>query len=121
MLHCTLYSPFSDVSSSAPYAQAVAWAVQEGITNGTSATTFSPAEVCNRATVVTFLWRYMGKPESTTASGFTDVVAGAWFEEPINWAVENGVTNGVGGGLFDVNGICNRAQVVTFLHRALVK
>ena len=114
-------SPFTDVSINDWYAPAVLWAVEKGITTGTSATTFSPFEVCNRTTVVTFLWRYMGEPEVSTACGFSDVPAGAWFEAPINWAVEEGITNGIGNNLFDVLGVCNRVQVVTFLHRLMAK
>ena len=114
-------SPFTDVSINDWYAPAVLWAVEKGITTGTSATTFSPFEVCNRTTVVTFLWRYMGEPEAETACGFSDVPAGAWFEAPINWAVEEGITNGIGNNLFDVLGVCNRVQVVTFLHRLMAK
>ena len=116
----TTVSPFTDVKADDWYAPAVLWAVEQGITTGTSETTFSPFEVCNRTTVVTFLWRYMGEPEATVSCGFSDVPAGAWFEAPINWAVENGVTNGIGGNLFDVLGVCNRAQVVTFLYRTFV-
>ena len=111
--------PFEDVTETDFFYESVVWAVKEQITTGTSDTTFDPFQICNRATVVTFLWRYMGEPKADTDSGFTDVVDGAWYEAPINWAVETEVTNGVGGGLFDVNGICNRAQVVTFLYRAL--
>ena len=113
-------NPFDDVKESDWYYKAVMWAIEEGITTGTSASTFSPGVVCNRATVVTFLWRYMDEPQAATDSGFTDVQAGAWYEAPINWAVEHGVTNGVGGGLFDVGSPCNRAQVVTFLYRTFV-
>ena len=114
-------SPFTDVSINDWYAPAVLWAVEKGITTGTSATTFSPFEVCNRTTVVTFLWRYMGEPKAETACGFSDVPAGAWFEAPINWAVEEGITNGIGNNLFDVLGVCNRVQVVTFLHRLMAE
>ena len=115
----TTVCPFTDVSINDWYAPAVLWAVEKGITTGTSETTFSPFEVCNRTTVVTFLWRYMGEPEASTACGFSDVPAGAWFEAPINWAVEEGITNGIGNNLFDVLGVCNRVQVVTFLHRLM--
>ena len=114
-------SPFEDVPSDAWYAPAVLWAVEEGITEGTSETTFSPFEVCNRTTVVTFLWRYMGEPEASAPCGFSDVPAGAWYEPPISWAVEAGVTNGISEDLFDVMGVCNRVQVVTFLHRLLAE
>ena len=113
-------NPFIDVPEGI-FLEPVLWAVEKGITTGTSATTFSPFEVCNRTTVVTFLWRYMGEPEASTACGFSDVPAGAWFEAPINWAVEEGITNGIGNNLFDVLGVCNRVQVVTFLHRLMAK
>ena len=114
-------SPFTDVSINDWYAPAVLWAAEKGITTGTSATTFSPFEGCNRTTVVTFLGRYMGEPEASTACGCSDVPAGAWFEAPINWAVEEGSTNGIGNNLFDVLGVCNRVQVVTFLHRLMAE
>ncbi|MBQ7230157.1 MAG: S-layer homology domain-containing protein, partial [Oscillospiraceae bacterium] len=87
----------------------------------TSATTFSPMGVTNRAQAVTFLWRYLDEPTSTATNDFTDVVAGMWYEAPINWAVENGVTNGMGDGTFGINNPCNRAHAVTFMYRALAK
>ena len=113
-------NPFADVKESDWYYKAVMWAVEEGITTGTSATTFTPGQVCNRATVVTFLWRFMDEPPAAADSGFTDVQDGAWYEAPINWAVEKGITNGTGGGRFDVGSACSRAQVVTFLYRTFV-
>ncbi len=113
-------NPFVDVQESDFYYQAVRWAVEKGITNGLDATHFGPYANCNRAQVVTFLWRTMGEPASAAEVGFTDVVDGQFYAEPVAWAVENGITNGMGDGTFGVNGICNRAQVVTFLYRAYV-
>ena len=115
----TTVNPFTDVKESDFFYKAVLWAVEEGITKGTSDTTFNPSGICIRAEVITFLWRYMGEPEVDTDSGFSDVVAGAWYEAPINWAVEAGVTNGMGDGTFGAAQTCTRAQVVTFLYRAM--
>ena len=117
----TTVNPFTDVKTTDFYYKAVLWAVEEGITTGTSATTFSPMGVTNRAQAVTFLWRYLDQPAATTGNDFTDVVAGMWYEAPINWAVENGVTNGMGDGTFGINNPCNRAHAVTFMYRALAK
>ena len=115
----TTVNPFTDVKEGDFFYKAVLWAVEEGITKGTSDTTFNPSGICIRAEVITFLWRYMGEPEVDTESGFSDVVAGAWYEAPINWAVEAGVTNGMGDGTFGAAKTCTRAQVVTFLYRAM--
>ena len=114
-------NPFTDVKENDFFYKAVLWAVEKGITNGISATEFGAYSVTNRAQAVTFLWRYLGQPESTGSNSFTDVVAGMWYEAPINWAVENGVTNGMGDGTFGINGNCNRAQAVTFLYRAIAE
>ena len=119
----TTENPFVDVNEAHFYYKAVLWAVEEGITNGTSATTFAPFAKCTRAQVVTFLYRALGEPEvASTESGFTDVTdPKLYFYAPVLWAVENGITNGVGDGSFGINKICDRAQVVTFLYRAYVK
>ena len=112
-------NPFVDVKETDFYHKAVLWAVETGITNGLDATHFGPFAYCNRAQVVTFLHRAMGNPQAGAGqSPFTDVEAGAWYEAPVLWAVEKGITNGMGGGLFGTGSICNRAQVVTFLYRA---
>ncbi len=96
--------------------------MEEGITNGLTKTTFGPFAECNRAQVVTFLWRAMGEPEvTTTENPFTDVVAGSFYEIPVLWAVENGITNGLTATTFGPTAVCNRAQVVTFLYRTYVK
>ena len=114
-------NPFTDVKEADFFYKAVLWAVENNITNGVSATEFGAYGVTNRAQAVTFLWRYLGELESDTTSDFTDVAAGAWYEAPINWAVENGVTNGMGDGTFGITGDCNRAQAVTFLYRAIAE
>ena len=112
-------NPFTDVDEGDWYYDAVLWAVEKGITTGTSETTFSPTAKCNRAQTVTFLYRAMGEPEySATTSPFTDVKPSAWYGPAVLWAVENEITNGMDATTFCVNGICNRAQVVTFLYRA---
>ncbi len=115
----TKVSPFVDVTESDFYYSAVLWAVENGITNGTDATHFSPMGVCNRAQVVTFLWRAFGQPGSESAGHpFADVQAGSWYEEPVLWAVENGITAGMTATAFGPTANCNRAQIVTFLYRA---
>ena len=112
-------NPFDDVKKTDFYYQAVLWAVQNGITNGTTATTFGPMGVCNRAQVVTFLWRYLDSPDAVAENPFTDVDDAAWYGTPILWAVENGITNGISDTAFGVNTNCNRAHMVTFLYRAM--
>ena len=112
-------NPFTDVRETDFYYQAVLWAVESGITNGTSATTFAPMGVTNRAQVVTFLWRYLGSPEAVAANPFADVDASAWYGKSVLWAVENGITNGMSEREFGVNTNCNRAHMVTFLYRAM--
>ena len=117
----TAVNPFTDVKASDWYYDAVLWAVEKGITNGISATEFAPFGITNRAQAVTFLWRYLGQPESAGSNSFTDVEAGQWYEAPINWAVENGVTNGMIPTEFGINENCNRAHMVTFMYRTLAK
>ena len=112
-------NPFTDVKEGAFYYNAVLWAVENGITSGVSATEFGTSQVTTRAQAVTFLWRYLDEPESNYINNFTDVGLGVWCEDAINWAVENGITNGVGNNAFGVSLNCNRAQAVTFLYRAL--
>ena len=111
--------PFVDVQSGSFYEKAVIWAVEQGITAGLDATHFGPNTVCNRAQVVTFLWRAQGNPNSDAATPFTDVKAGDFYEMPVRWAVENGITSGISATEFGALTPCNRAQVVTFLYRAL--
>ena len=113
----TTKNPFTDVKKTDFFYKAVLWAVEKGITNGMTATTFGPYLKCNRAQVVTFLWRSQGQPGSKAKVSFTDVKPGQFYSTAVAWAVEQGVTNGMGGGIFGVDAICNRAQVVTFLYR----
>jgi len=97
----------------------VAWAVANGITTGTSETTFSPDKVVTRAEAVTFLWRAAGEPEPTvTVNPFADVTEEDFFYQAVLWAVEKNITNGVDASHFDPYGTANRAQIVTFLWRA---
>ena len=110
-------SSFSDVSADSYYAKAVAWAVENGITVGTSSTTFSPDDTCTRAQSVTFLFRALGKLVDSKAK-FSDVPTDSYYANAVAWAVENGVTNGIGDGLFGPDNSCTRAQIVTFLFRA---
>ena len=110
-------SGFADVSADAYYAKAVAWAVEEGIVSGTSATTFSPDAVCTRAQSVAFLYRAFGE-KVNKAAGFSDVSADAYYADAVAWAVENGVASGIGGGLFAPDQDCARGQIVAFLYRA---
>lgn len=110
-------SSFADVAADAYYAKAVAWAVENGITKGTSETTFHPDETCTRAQGVTFLYRALGKLAAAQA-GFTDVSADSYYADAVNWAAENGVTKGISETLFGPDGSCTRAQIVTFLYRA---
>ena len=113
----TIVSPFTDVYNDTYYADAVAWAVANGITSGTSATTFSPNDGCTRAQVVTFLWRAAGSPEVTGETVFSDVPAGQYYTKAVAWAVANNITVGVGDDKFAPNDTCTRGQIVTFLWR----
>ena len=157
---------FADVAPDAYYANPVLWAVEEDITNGTGGTTFSPAQTCNQAQILTFLWRAQGEPKpagdvvgtayydaaaqwaherellddfgpddpctrlmvvtylwklagspAASGAGFTDVPAGD--AQAVAWAVEQGITNGTGGGKFSPDKTCNRGEIVTFLCRAM--
>ena len=114
-------NPFVDVKPSDYFYKAVLWAVEKGITNGMDATHFGPNLTCTRGQAVTFLWRAEGKPSpKTQRSEFTDVQnPNDYFYAPVLWAVENGITNGTGNGLFSPNMICLREQIVTFLYRDL--
>ncbi len=112
-------NPFCDVTPEKFYYEAVLWAVEQGITTGTSATQFSPHGICTRAQVVTFLHRAAGSPEPANVSNpFTDVDERDYYYKAVLWAVEKGITTGAGETVFDPKGACTRAQVVTFLHRA---
>ena len=108
--------PFTDVAADAYYAQAVLWAVENGITNGTSETTFSPDQTCTRAHAVAFLYRMSGSP-AAAGSTFSDVAADAYYSTAVAWAVEKGITNGTSGTTFSPDDTCTRGQIVTFLYR----
>ena len=110
-------SGLADVSESAWYAKAVAWALENGVTLGTSEATFSPDDVCTRAQSVTVLDRALGALANGGAE-FSDVAAGSYYADAVAWAAENGVTTGIGDGLFGPENDCTRAQIVTFLFRA---
>ena len=108
----------SDVAGDAYYAEAVRWALSEGITTGTSADQFSPDATCTREQAVTFLWRAAGSPAVSGGSAFEDVGADAYYARAVAWAAQNGVTNGISQALFGTGSDCTRAQIVTFLYRA---
>ena len=108
---------FADVAKDAYYADPVAWAVENGITKGTSETTFSPGDSCTRAQMVTFLWRAMGEPEATAEGGFTDVQSVSYYEMAVAWALEKGITNGLSADVFGSDQTVTRAQMVVFLWR----
>ena len=110
---------FDDVRADAWYAEAVQWALDNSITNGTSDTAFSPNKPCTRAQVMTFLWRAAGSPAPTQDScPFTDIRAGAFYDSAVLWAVEQGITTGTTDTTFSPNKTCTRAEIVTFLWRA---
>ena len=109
--------PFTDVKAGSYYYDAVLWAVEQGITKGTSDTMFSPDATCTRAQIVTFLWRANGSPAVSGNSAFTDVASDAYYAAAVTWAEKNGITGGIGGGLFGSNNNCTRAQIVTFIYR----
>ena len=109
---------FADVAQSAYYYKAVQWAVSEGITAGTSATTFSPDKMCTRAEAMTFLWRASDSPVIEGFAPFTDVAAGAWYAKPVQWALSSGVTAGTTDTTFSPDRRCTRAEIVTFIWRA---
>ena len=112
--------PFEDVSADAYYYDAVKWAVENGITDGTSATTFGPDLVCTRAQIATFLWKAQNAPKAeTTNMNFVDVAASTYYFNAVAWAVENGVTNGTSATTFSPDQACTRAQCVTFLWKAM--
>ena len=114
-----LQPPFIDVSNDDYYAYAVYWAVEKEITHGTSATTFSPEQICTRAQAVTFLWRAAGEPRAMSRRNpFIDVAQSAYYYEAVLWAVENGITSGTSPNQFSPDAGCTRAQAVTFLWRS---
>ena len=112
-------NPFIDVPAGSYYEDAVIWAVDKGITTGTSATTFNPNGICTRAQAVTFLWRAAGSPAAkSSAMPFADVKAGSYYETAVLWAVEQGITKGTSDTTFSPDATCSRAQIVAFLWRS---
>ncbi len=111
-------NPFKDVKKGTFYYEAVLWAVQTGVTKGTSATTFSPNATCTRGQIVTFLYRFKDSPKASAKNPFKDVSKSAFYYSAMLWAVENGITNGTSKTTFAPGATCTRAQVVTFLYRA---
>ena len=114
--------PFTDVSDSAYYYKAVLWAVENQITSGTSDTTFSPGKVCTRAQIVTFLWRAKGSPSADdpqAAFPFRDVSEEAYYRDAVAWAIGKGITGGTSPTTFSPDLTCTRAQIVTFLYKAI--
>ena len=114
-------SPFSDVSTSAYYYEAVKWAQEKGITGGIGNGLFEPNQPCTRAQIVTFLWRAAGSPVVNYAMNMTDVAEDAYYAEAVRWALSEGITTGTGDGKFSPDATCTRAQSVTFLFRAIGK
>lgn len=115
-------NPFADVKEGDYFYKPVLWAAENGITGGTGTNAdgqalFSPGSGCTRAQAVTFQWRAAGKPTPSTSSTFTDVPSGSYYADAVSWAVENKITDGVGGGKFAPNDKCTRGQIVTFLYR----
>ena len=114
-------NPFIDVKKKHYFYHAVLWAVENGVTSGVDETTFGVGQPCTRAQAMTFLWNALGKPEPKTAvSPFTDVTPKKYFYKAVLWAVENGITSGVGGGKFGASDTCTRGQIVTFLYKAIM-
>ena len=109
---------FTDVPDDAYYAKAVAWAVEKGIATGIGGGQFAPKQACTRGQIAAFLWRAAGSPAPKGTGSFADVSADAYYAKAIAWAVENGITTGIGDGLFAPKDACTRAQIVTFLHRS---
>ena len=115
----TADNPFVDVKETDFFYKSVLWAYENGITGGVDSTHFGPAKVCSRAEVVTFLYKSKNSPEVTGVENpFTDVPADTWYTTPVLWAMEAGITSGLGDNIFGAASICNRAQIVTFLFKA---
>ena len=117
----TKVMPFTDVPAGSYYHDAVLWAMEQGITKGTSDTAFSPNTTCTRAQIVTFLWRSQKSPAAGTANPFTDVKASAYYADAVLWAVKEDVTKGTTNTTFSPDANCTRAQIVTFIWRALAE
>ena len=113
-----LENPFTDVSKDSVYYNAILWAVEKGITKGTTETTFDPNAVCTRGQIVTFLYRASGDDKVTGVTDFTDVAADSYCADAVAWAVANGVTKGTTATTFAPNATCTRGQAVTLIYRA---
>ena len=113
--------PFTDIPAGSYYETAVLWAAENGITGGTGNNAFSPDATCSRGQIVTFLWRALGSLAAGTVNPFTDVAADAYYNTAVLWAAENGITGGTGDNAFSPDADCTRAQIVTFLWRALAE
>ena len=100
------------------YYKAVLWAAEQGITLGTSATTFSPDKICTRAEIISYLWRFDGQP-AVSGAVFSDVPAGIYYENAVAWAVQEGITMGTSATTFSPDQNCSRAEIVTYLYRYL--
>ena len=114
-------NPFTDVKADAYYYKAVLWAVEKGITSGTTATTFSPDATVSRGQVVTFQYRMAGSPKTEGTNAFTDVAENAYYHDAVLWVAKNGITSGTTATTFAPNAGCTRGQIVTFLYRQLAK
>ena len=114
-------NPFTDVSKDSVYYNAILWAVEKGITKGTTETTFDPNAVCTRGQIVTFLFRASGDEKVATGNNFADVASGSYCADAVAWAVANKVANGFADGTFHPEATCTRGQAVTFIYRALAK
>ena len=109
---------FTDIKKDGYYYDAVVWAVRNGITSGTTSTTFEPNSACTRAQIVTFLWRAGGEKRATISNPFTDTNTKAFYGKAMLWAVENGITTGTSDTKFSPDDACTRGQCVTFLYRS---
>ena len=114
-------NPFTDVSKDSVYYNAILWAVEKGITKGTTETTFDPNAVCTRGQIVTFLFRASGDEKVATGTNFADVASGSYCADAVAWAVANKVANGFADGTFRPEATCTRGQAVTFIYRALAE
>lgn len=114
-------NPFTDVSKDSVYYNAILWAVENGITKGTTETTFDPNAVCTRGQIVTFLFRASGDEKVATGTNFADVASGSYCADAVAWAVANKVANGFADGTFRPEATCTRGQAVTFIYRALAE
>ena len=107
---------FTDVPAKEYFAKPVAWAFEKKVTEGTSATSFSPEQNCTRAQFVTFLWSLAGKPDTAKAAFFADVSADAYYAKAVSWAAEKGITSGTSKTSFSPEASCTRGQAVTLLY-----